>query len=209
MLDPFRKSCKVGVPKNHINKSTLCLSTSVFCHTIQDCHDGSDEENCSFFVYFNVEYSFLLAVCVYWVIFFTYLALDTFIKKAKLNEKPENSVQISKFLCLIPWHKVSTQFIVASKQFEIIVFNKSPTFILQFFEILEFDCIHPKQKYELLLLMKNYMENNFGFYDDSFYKFLLFSDLIIQNVSPLAIPSQPSGGHRTGILSLMPVPALE
>ena len=54
MLDPFRKSCKVGVPKNHINKSTLCLSTSVFCHTIQDCHDGSDEENCSFFVYFNV-----------------------------------------------------------------------------------------------------------------------------------------------------------
>ena len=137
------------------------------------------------------------------------MALDTFIKKAKLNEKPENSVQISKFLCLIPWHKVSTQFIVASKQFEIIVFNKSPTFILQFFEILEFDCIHPKQKYELLLLMKNYMENNFGFYDDSFYKFLLFSDLIIQNVSPLAIPSQPSGGHRTGILSLMPVPALE
>ena len=24
----------------------------------------------------------------------------------------------------------------------------------------------------------------------------------------LAIPSQPAGGHRTGILSLMPVPAL-
>ena len=36
-----------------------------------------------------------------------------------------------------------------------------------------------------------------------------FNNSLCTIVSPLAIPSQPAGGHRTGILSLMPVPAFE
>jgi len=172
MLDPFRKSCKVGVSKHHTIGLSLCLSNTVFCDTIVDCEDGSDEENCSFYVYFSVEYSFLLAILVYWIIFFTYLAFNKLAKIKMLKEEQDNDAQLSKYLCIIPWHKVNTQFIFANKQFEIIVFNNSPKFIIQFLNILEFDSVHPKQKYELMQLLKNYMENNFEFHEDSFYRFL-------------------------------------
>jgi hypothetical protein len=48
----------------------------------------------------------------------------------------------------------------------------------------------------------------FFFFEWSVKCFLLFSDSIIQNVSPLAIQSQPAGGHRTGILSVGSCPSL-
>ena len=63
---------------------------------------GTDEENCNFYVYFNIAYSFLLVVLLFWIIYIRYLALYRFIKHRKYYLEYKSELKISKFLCSFP-----------------------------------------------------------------------------------------------------------
>jgi hypothetical protein len=37
MEDPFRQRCRSGYPEGHTETSSLCLSRSLFCDSVNDC----------------------------------------------------------------------------------------------------------------------------------------------------------------------------
>ena len=140
MEDPFRKSCK----EKNINQGNIshCISITKFCNTIQDCDDGSDEENCPIIINYSIEFSLAVAI-------FICLAAFSFYKMFESAET-KNDVempQVSKFLVTIPWLTLPSNIVFATEQFEKIIFNTTPKYIEQMVQIMKIEQIDPDRRH--------------------------------------------------------------
>jgi hypothetical protein len=144
---------------------------------VNDCVDGLDEENCSFFSQLNIFYTSFFSCLLFIEVYALYLCLIRYTKKRPTEFFTNKRFKISKFLTKTSWLKVKTQTkskenVIQSNDFEKIIFNKSNIFFIQFLEILDFESIHPNEKYDLVLKLQKHMSSQHGFLDEHFFVFI-------------------------------------